>query len=215
MKISKQHIHKNKYLLVLLSLLNFLLTPVHVLLFSSFPSLVVVINFSLVILAGLGICKENKHKIIYYISAAIILFMIWLEFGSVERTSIHVLRLVASLVFFSFLCFLMIKNLVSSKYFDIQNIIGAVAGYLFIGLIGGMIFEFIDVILPGSFVNSGNRGGYTYYYFSFISITTVGYGDITPITPQAQSITLIMNIIGQFYLAIVVALFVGKYLNRK
>jgi len=57
--------------------------------------------------------------------------------------------------------------------------------------------------------------GYIFYYFSFISVTTVGYGDVTPITSQAQSITLTMNIIGQFYLAIVIAVFVGKYINVK
>lgn len=51
--------------------------------------------------------------------------------------------------------------------------------------------------------------------FSFISITTVGYGDITPMTPPAQSLTMVLNIIGQFYLAIVIAVFVGKYINEK
>ena len=46
-------------------------------------------------------------------------------------------------------------------------------------------------------------------------MTSVGYGDITPITAPAQSLTLVMNIIGQFYLVIVIGVFVGKYINVK
>ena len=215
MKILKHHLQERKFLFVLLSLVNFLLTPIHLLIFSSIPALIVVINFSLVILAGISICKEERFKVIYYAIAVVTLIIIWLEYMSVGNFNLHVARLIASLFFFSFLCFMMIKDLVQSKFFDLQSILGALAGYLFIGLIGGIIFEFIDTVLPRSFSHGEAIGGYIYYYFSFISITTVGYGDITPITPQAQSVTLIMSIIGQFYLAIVVALFVGKYLNKK
>ena len=53
-----------------------------------------------------------------------------------------------------------------------------------------------------------------FFWYMQVTMSTVGYGDVTPVSPQAQSITLILNIIGQFYLAVVVALFVGKYLNK-
>ena len=52
-------------------------------------------------------------------------------------------------------------------------------------------------------------------YWATVTCTTVGYGDITPLTAPSQSLTLVLNIIGQFYLAIVIGVFVGKYINVK
>ena len=86
-------------------------------------------------------------------------------------------------------------------------------GFLYFGIIGGVLFESIHFLDANSFQEG--YSGYSFYYFSFISITSVGYGDITPLTAPAQSLTLIMNIIGQFYLAIVIGVFVGKYINVK
>jgi len=90
-----------------------------------------------------------------------------------------------------------------------------IIGPIYMGVIGGILFEILHLINPSSFHLKDIVSGYIFYYFSFISITTVGYGDVTPATPPAQAITLILNIIGQFYLAIVIAVFVGKYNNVK
>ena len=83
------------------------------------------------------------------------------------------------------------------------------------GIIGGILFESIHLMDPKSFKLIAGFSGYSFYYFSFISITTVGYGDITPLTALAQSLTLVLNVIGQFYLTIIIAVFVGKYINVK
>ena len=52
-------------------------------------------------------------------------------------------------------------------------------------------------------------------YFSFITITTLGYGDITPLTNRASALTLLEAIIGQIYLVVLVAWLVGMYVSRK
>jgi hypothetical protein len=90
-----------------------------------------------------------------------------------------------------------------------------ILGFLFLGIIGGTLFELMHFFDSSSFNMVSGFSGFSFYYFSFISITTVGYGDITPMTAPAQSLTLVLNIIGQFYLAIVIAVFVGKYINEK
>ena len=90
-----------------------------------------------------------------------------------------------------------------------------ILGFLYLGIIGGILFEVMHFFDSHSFKLAHGFSGFSFYYFSFISITTVGYGDITPLTSPAQSLTMVMNIIGQFYLAIVIAVFVGKYINVK
>ena len=52
-------------------------------------------------------------------------------------------------------------------------------------------------------------------YFSFVTITTLGYGDITPLTNRASALALIEALIGQIYLVVLVAWLVGMYVSRK
>lgn len=211
----KSKIDGKKHIFLLFALCNFILTPVHLIFLGSIASLVIVINFSLVITAGLSICGQISNKRPYYVIAIVGLLVIWLEFIMHWIAWLEILRQICTFSLFVVLCYILIRDLSKSKDFDLQSILGAISGFLFIGLIGGVTFEFLDTVIPDSFSSTDYANNYKYYYFSFISITTVGYGDITPITAPAQAITLIMNIIGQFYLTIVVALFVGKYINNK
>ncbi len=102
-------------------------------------------------------------------------------------------------------------------------VFGAICGYLLLGVIGSLLFFAVETAWPGSFhppVPSGDygqegeldRGVLT--YFSFITMTTVGYGDITPATRLARTLTWIVAVAGQLYLAILVAGLVGFRISR-
>ena len=52
-------------------------------------------------------------------------------------------------------------------------------------------------------------------YFSFVTITTLGYGDLIPVKPLARTVAFLEAIIGQFYVAVLVAWLVGMYLSEK
>jgi voltage-gated potassium channel Kch len=52
-------------------------------------------------------------------------------------------------------------------------------------------------------------------YFSFITLLTIGYGDMVPLTPIAQKTTIFIGLSGQMYLTIITAIVVGKFLNKK
>ena len=73
----------------------------------------------------------------------------------------------------------------------------------------------LELFSPGAVGVPAGPGGYKFYYFSFINLTTVGFGDIAPISAQAQAITVLLRILGQFYMAIGVAVFIGKYSNAQ
>jgi len=51
-------------------------------------------------------------------------------------------------------------------------------------------------------------------YFSYISLTTIGYGDILPITPLARKAAILIGLVGQMYLVVITAIVVGKYINQ-
>ena len=214
-RVTAEILDKYKYLIALISVLNFLLTPLHASIGGVNPAYAVVINYTLVILASSLIASSPKTKLRAYILGSIALVFIWMEFSSPYSETVKVLRLLTSLMLFIYFCILLLNQLKRIDKINLQFILGPILGFIYLGVIGGILFEFMHLVDPSSFHLRGYLSGYIFYYFSFISITTVGYGDITPLTPQAQAVTLVMNIVGQFYLAIVIAVFVGKYINVK
>ena len=211
----KSFLSNNKYLLALFSMFNFLLTPIAIAVTGYNPGYVIVVNFTLVILTGSLIASKSRTMVLTYVLGFITLLAIWLEFSNASSYNLLLFRLVASLLLFINFCVLLLKQLRKIKEVNLQFIMLPILGFLFLGIIGGTLFELMHFFDSSSFNMVSGFSGFSFYYFSFISITTVGYGDITPMTAPAQSLTLVLNIIGQFYLAIVIAVFVGKYINEK
>ncbi|MHC5065552.1 MAG: potassium channel family protein [Planctomycetota bacterium] len=91
---------------------------------------------------------------------------------------------------------------------------GAAAAYLLMGIAFGLIFKLIDVSFPGSFNLSAEDtiASLEANFYSFVTLTTLGYGDITPVRPFAQAVAYLESCIGQFYLTVLVAFLVGKRL---
>ncbi len=122
----------------------------------------------------------------------------------------------ATLLFFLFgaTAFKVIKTMFGLKKVDAQIIAGSVGAYLLFGLAGAMLFDLVEIIYPSSFDFSFNYGGgYNTVYLSFVTLSTLGYGDITPHTPQGQAVAILVSIVGQLYLAILMAMLVGKFLK--
>lgn len=204
-----------KYVIALISVFNFLFTPIHIAISGFDAAYVVVVNFTIVILGSSLIASTKIAKATTYALGTLVLFFIWLEFSKGDTRPIMLTRLVISLALFTNFCVLLLKQLRKIKKINFQFILMPILGFLYLGIIGGILFEVMHFFDSSSFKLVHGFSGFSFYYFSFISITTVGYGDITPLTSPAQSLTLVMNIIGQFYLAIVIAVFVGKYINVK
>ena len=90
------------------------------------------------------------------------------------------------------------------------TLLEAVNGYLLLGIMFLSIVGFCEMLFPGSFGYEGDSGTELVYY-TLVTMTTVGYGDITPQLPVAKSLSMFIAISGQFYIATVVAIIVGKY----
>jgi hypothetical protein len=111
----------------------------------------------------------------------------------------------------------LVSHVGGSKVADRSTILCAINGYLLIGLTSSILFMVLDLINPDSFANleAARETLNGYFYYGFITLTTVGYGDITPTVPLARSLAAFTALSGQLYLVIIMALIIGKYLNRK
>lgn len=111
------------------------------------------------------------------------------------------------------------RHLLLSGAINVNKIIGAICIYLLIGLNWAMFYLFINLANPNSFHGLTSTAIGVQFsellYYSYVTITTVGYGDLTPIKPIARTLSYIEAIIGQFYVAVLVAWLVGMYLSDK
>jgi hypothetical protein len=84
---------------------------------------------------------------------------------------------------------------------------GAMASYLLLGVIWAHAYALLDELRPGAFSGAINAadGARAYLYFSFVTLTTVGYGDVLPVHPVARSLAMLEAVTGTLYLATVIA----------
>ncbi|MFC1515182.1 potassium channel family protein [Thermodesulfobacteriota bacterium] len=137
----------------------------------------------------------------------------------------HVTDLAHSLSFFCFNLFIvvfMVRHIAKSEKVDATIIINSINGYLLIGILGAVLLAMTDVLQKFlyhldtgaiNFAGGTAQGFHDFLYFSFITLTTLGYGDVTPVSAFAKSVTLIIAVTGQFYLTLLVAMLVGKFLR--
>lgn len=119
---------------------------------------------------------------------------------------------VARVLFLSFVTGALMYQIALSKDVTLSIIIGAIDGYLLLGIIGALAFGFAEALSPGSIRGPAGMDILSNtMYFAFITLATVGYGDFTPATYATRMIALFLAISGPLYGAILIALLVGKF----
>lgn len=175
---------------------------------------------SLVLFSGISAICHKKGTLI----AGSILSVTSIILGGIDTFSLIVagsankivilMHIFVTLVFFIFTSIVVIHEIARSEEVNLEIIYASIAGYLLIGMAGAMLFIFIYIIDPGSFdIDPSQLGNSIFIYFSFVTLSTLGYGDVTPLTPLVRVLAIILTITGQFYLTVLVATLVGKYLS--
>jgi voltage-gated potassium channel len=97
-----------------------------------------------------------------------------------------------------------------------EVIYAAMLVYLLVAQLWALVYTFLDLIDPASFnLPQGQSDFLLFEYYSFVTLTTLGYGDITPLTRVAKAFSVLEAVVGQLYLVVVVAWFVGMHVSRK
>lgn len=120
------------------------------------------------------------------------------------------------IVFFLVVTGTLIFQVATSAEVSLRVIVGAIDGYLLLGMMGGGALSIVEIAYPGSFNAAGSTLAHPdLLYYAFITMTTVGYGDISPVAPAARSVAVLLAVAGQLYIAVLMALLVGKYIGSK
>jgi hypothetical protein len=112
-----------------------------------------------------------------------------------------------------------LRHVVTAGRIDVNLLTGAICIYLLAGAALAMLNLLVSVLLPGSFRGldaiDASEAGVTLIYYTFVTLTTLGYGDVVPLRPLARTLAYLAAIAGQFYIAILVGLLIGKYLRER
>lgn len=125
----------------------------------------------------------------------------------------------SALVFHLFVLVVLLRGVYRERTVTTDVIAAALCGYLLLGFAFGHAHCLVEAAAPGSFrgLGPGAGGAPTHIsltYYSFVTLTTVGYGDITPAGDVARSLAVAEAVAGQFYLAVLIADLVGKRLAQ-
>ena len=174
------------------------------------------------IVAGLVLMSRYKLKFrgflfLIFMSGGLFIYKL---FSTKYDEEITFLRMAINFLFYVFVTLEIVKQVWDTKKISSNIIFGLISGYVSIGLIGYFLCMSIELIAPGSF-QSGQGEFFarenfndTFMYFSYITLLSIGYGDITPVSAFAQKVSILIGLVGQMYNVIITAIVVGKYINQ-
>jgi hypothetical protein len=134
------------------------------------------------------------------------------------RPVASILLHLSAAVFDLFVTIALLRGVIRERTVSADAIFGSLCGYLLVGVAFGHAYCLIEATDPGSFRGTdgaaGGREHFVLTYFSFVTLTTSGYGDITPASDPARAAAMIEAVTGQFYVAVLIAGLVGKWIGQ-
>ena len=212
---------KYTYLLISLMLL-LLISPLFEEL--DFANIVISIFFSAVLISAVYAVSQKKSLFVFSI-----LFLCPALVGSwsvyfVESLSLEVIGRSFSALFLAFSAICMMNHVFKEDHVTADTIAGAICVYMLVGLTWAYLYSVTELVIPGSFIfgplTTRSPGTFAhhksslFFYYSFVTLTTLGYGDITPLTPPARSLSMLEAVMGPVYLTVLVARLVALQISH-
>ena len=154
---------------------------------------------------------RNRAIIILFLAAPFVIL------DGMSMFFAHRYLLVAAISFgiilYFYIVVLLVKKLLSYQVVTADLIYCAISTYFLIGVMWSGIYMVLEGICPGSFSGISEAGDLL--YFSFVTLTTVGFGDISPQTIISKRLVIFEAATGCIYLAVIIAMIVGRYMSME
>jgi len=175
------------------------------------------------LLAGILLFSASKVKVwLLSILLLIALLSFGVDMSNVKnKDAFSFMHLGTFFLFYILLTFELVRQVWNAKEVGKNVILGLISGYMSLGLLGFFMCMTIELATPGSFggllfsFENGDARSDEMLYYSYVTLMTIGYGEITPITSIARKASVLIGLMGQIYLVVLTAIIVGKYINQK
>ncbi len=187
-----------------------------------YPSLAILAHLCLsitLLLSVYAVRKEQGHRATVMVFLLPVLVLYWLAVYDVIGPGL-ILSYILLCLYLGLLVIAFATQLRRFKTISLNTIVATLCLYLVIGLFWGALYALHYELNPGAYSgallenNPGNKFN-LFIYFSIVTLTTLGYGDITPQTLGASSLCQMEAIVGQFFTAVIIAWLVGSYASQK
>ncbi|MCK5668542.1 MAG: two pore domain potassium channel family protein [Gammaproteobacteria bacterium] len=208
------------FIYMLAALLAFLiLSPLAQIFFPQNAPVIINFAFTLTIVIGVWSLINDRKWFLFGLGLAAFSFLLSLLEFFYSSQFIYIASILVLLFFLINSLVLAIKHILFGPKIDLNKIVGSVTIYLLIGIIWALLYGLVEEVFTGSFegthlAEDGSRF-WDLIYFSFVTLTTLGYGDILPVNTYARTLAYMEAIVGQFYIAILVASLVSARLHER
>jgi len=183
------------------------------------------IFFSLILVSSTYVVSRQRKVAIAALALGVPTLVSWWAVHVYASPGVDVAGLSLSVAFFSFVIAVIMRSILLRSDVTVDVIFGAMSVYLLLGVVFTFMFAIVEITNPGSFsfgsldseaIGSTRHGELRFLsYFSLVTLTTLGYGDITPVAPIARSLASLEAVTGQLYIAVLVARLVGMHIAQK
>jgi voltage-gated potassium channel len=171
-----------------------------------------------IIISMLYVISNKKGFVIAGVLLAVVMLVsFWLVYFT-QNKWIAAIGMVTGVLFVGLVISNILGSMLKSEGVDREIIYKAILLYLLAALMWAFLYTFLELVDPASFnIDLDQFRGYSlvFQYYSFVTITTLGYGDITPVTEVAKAFSVLEAVCGQLYLVVVVAWLVGMHVSGK
>lgn len=167
-------------------------------------------------LANVNLVRRSRRIIIIILFFAIIsIFLVWIPDASEMGHIFYPYEKLIVIIFLIVIIYHIIIQILDSKKVNANVVFGVITIYILFGLIAGecnLLIYFVDNSAFSGNLDSTDPSDLR--YFGYVTMTTLGYGDIAPVSQLARASAVFFSLTGQVYLAVVIALIVGKYVSH-
>ena len=214
-KISKYISAHSQLILILSILLVILINPYYW--DTQFEEYFNFFFMTLILLSSIFTIKKSRHHLANLRNAGFFLIAISLSAALIGNPYLDLLEKLIYIIFFILIASNLFLEMVRSDEVDSEVIFSAVAAYMLFGFCGALLTAVIIFFQPFAFSLESTDISLFHQclYFSFVTLTTTGYGDIVPLAPIAKTLAIFLAVFGQLYLTVIIGILIGKYLSHK
>jgi hypothetical protein len=217
-----QRLRQHRYLILLLVLITALVLQMGRAEYAYFRESALSLALVMVFLTVLD---RRSHRFLSISAGLVVILSLWIlrVIPDLQRRILEMALHIGTFIFLVIAVGVILRHLFERRAVSIDDLLGTLCGYLMAAMAFTNVYGAIELLSPGAFsintpIASLLANWYQreslFTYFSLTTLTTMGYGDITPVAPAARSAAVLQAVFGQFYIAVVVAQLVGSKLTE-
>lgn len=213
----KPYLFERRFLFLLILILTLIVVAPFIGDYTGFRFVVDIAATGIFIFAMYAI-SEKKHHLIFALFLVVpTILTLWIDYFTSFKGA-FVISEIFGIVFLGFAIIIIVNFIRKESEVTREMIFAAVVVYLLMAMLWSDLYQLLEMLAPGSFSMPEGQiqnDRTLFLYFSLVTITTLGYGDMTPLTDRAAGLASVEALSGQIYLVVLVAWLVGMHVSKR